>query len=54
MKDYFLRNGYKKITIYGMRYVGETLLDELKNSEINVVYGIDKNADFVCSDVSAF
>lgn len=54
LKDYFLRKGYKKIAIYGMSYVGETLLDELKNSEINVAYGIDKNAGFVCSDVNVF
>lgn len=51
LSDYFVKNGYKKIAIYGMSYVGETLLEELKDSEINVVYGIDKNADGICADL---
>lgn len=54
LTDFFLRNGYKKIAIYGMSYVGETLLEELKTSEVKVAYGIDKNARFVCSDVDVF
>lgn len=34
-----------------MSYVGETLVDELKKTDIEVVYGIDKNVDFVYSNV---
>ena len=45
LSSYFEKNGYKKIAIYGMSYVGETLVDELKGTEVQVVYGIDKNAD---------
>lgn len=41
---YFEKNGYHKIAIYGMGYLGETLLDELKGSNISVVYGIDRRA----------
>ena len=37
LASYFEKNGYKKIAIYGMSYAGETLLEELKDSEINVV-----------------
>lgn len=44
LSSYFEKNGYKKIAIYGMSYAGETLLDELKDSSIEVAYGIDKNA----------
>ena len=40
--DYFVRNA-----IYGMSYVGETLLKELSGSEVEVVYGIDKNAEII-------
>lgn len=51
LSSYFSKNGYKKIAVYGMSYAGETLLDELKDSEIEVAYGIDKNADRIYADV---
>lgn len=51
LADFFVKNGYKKIAIYGMSYAGETLVDELKGSEITVAYGIDKNADSIYADV---
>lgn len=52
LSDYFEKKGYKKIAIYGMSYVGETLLNELKGSEIEVVYAIDKNSNQISADVS--
>ena len=51
LADFFVKNGYKKIAIYGMSYAGETLVDELKGSEVTVAYGIDKNADSLYADV---
>ena len=51
LSSYFEKNGYRKIAIYGMSYAGETLLEELKNSEITVSYGIDKNSDAIYADV---
>ena len=39
---YFEENGYHKIAIYGMSDVGETLLEELKNTRTEVAYGIDR------------
>lgn len=47
----FESHGYKKIAIYGMSYAGETLLNELKDSGITVVYGIDKNAASIYADI---
>ncbi len=49
--EYLERNGYKEIAIYGMSYVGETLLYELQDSKIKVKYAIDKNANNICSGV---
>lgn len=49
--SYFSKNGYKKIAIYGMSYVGETLIDELKPTDIEIVCGIDRNADAIYADV---
>lgn len=51
LASYFEKRGYKKIAVYGMSYVGETLVKELKNTKIDIVYGIDKNADNIYADV---
>lgn len=51
LSNYFEENGYKKIAIYGMSYVGRTLVEELKNSDVNIAYGIDKRADSFDSEV---
>jgi len=51
LSEYFVRNGYKKIAIYGMSYAGETLLEELRGSGIEIAYGIDQNASTLYADV---
>lgn len=51
LASYFNAHGYKKIAIYGMSHVGETLVGELAGSEVQVAYGIDKNANGVYSDI---
>lgn len=48
---YFKKNGYKKIAIYGMGYIGIRLVKELKGSGIEVAYGIDRNAGNIYSNV---
>lgn len=50
LSEYFEKNNYKKIAIYGMSYAGETLVDELKNGDIKIQYGIDKRADNIYAD----
>ena len=49
--SYFEKNNYKKIAVYGMNYIGNTLIDELKNSQITVEYGIDKNKNASHPDI---
>ena len=49
--EYFERKGLKRIAVYGMSYAGETLIEELKDTGIEVAYGIDKNADKIFSTV---
>lgn len=44
LSSYFEKNGYKRIAIYGMSYAGRTLVEELKGSNIEISYGIDRNA----------
>ena len=38
------KRGFKRIAIYGMGNVGEHLFKTLKNTDIEVAYGIDGNA----------
>lgn len=45
VSSYFKKNNYRKIAIYGMSYVGETLLSELKGTEVLVKYAIDQKTD---------
>lgn len=51
LSSYFEQNHYKKIAIYGMSYAGETLVDELRDTGIEVAYGIDKRADSLYADI---
>lgn len=49
LASYLGKNNYKRIAVYGMSFAGETFIEELKDTEIEVVYGIDKNADKIFS-----
>lgn len=51
---YFEQHGYEKIAIYGMNYVGETLLEELKKSNVKVICGIDNNAENIMTSVKVY
>ncbi len=51
LASYFEKNGYKKIAVYGMSYAGETLVDELKDTDITIAYGIDQKADTIYADL---
>lgn len=53
VSDYLIRNGYKKIAIYGIRELGILLYDEVIKADLSVEYIIDKNADFINVDVEA-
>ena len=49
--EYFKNNNYKTVAVYGMKELGERLIDELRDSDIKVCYAIDRNADQIYSDV---
>lgn len=40
---FFSDQGIRSIAIYGIHHMGERLYDELKGSQVKVVYGIDQN-----------
>ena len=51
LDQYFKKNHYKTIAIYGMKELGERLYYELKDSDIDVLYAIDKNPDGLCEEI---
>ena len=54
LADYFEKGGYKKIAIYGMHYLGESLLSELEDSNIKVICAIDKHAELRYTDIPLY
>lgn len=49
LDSYFEKYEYKKIAVYGMNFVGQTLCKELEGSHIQISYAIDKNAENILS-----
>ncbi len=54
LDKYFIHHGYKTIAIYGMGELGNRLYEELRNSEIEVKYAIDKKADSTYSELDVY
>lgn len=50
LAEYFEREGYHEIAIYGMSYAGETFADEIQGSDVKIKYGIDKKADTIYAE----
>lgn len=51
VKDYVKAKGYRKVAIYGMSYVGDCLVAELKNQDLELLYGIDSADSSVWSNI---
>ncbi len=51
IEDYLIENDLIKIAIYGLGDVGEILYNELQNSSINIVCGIDKSEFYLIEDM---
>jgi hypothetical protein len=47
--EYFEHMGYRHIAVYGMAELANRLSEELENSDIQIVYGIDKD---VCCTIA--
>jgi len=44
LSEYFKDHNFKNVAIYGLGRLGICLYEELKRSEINIIYAIDHNA----------
>jgi len=51
---WFEENGYKRIAIYGMGEMGNRLYEELGDTDIEVIYAIDKNSYSVYSEIQIY
>lgn len=49
--DYLKKEGIKTVAIYGMSFIGQRLYEELRNTGIEVKYGIDKNWTKIYADI---
>ena len=49
--EFLLKQNYRSVAIYGMKELGMLLVDELKDSDIEVYYAIDRNADKIRVDI---
>lgn len=49
--DYLKNEGIKTVAIYGMSFMGQRLYEELRDTDIEVKYGIDKNSDKIYADI---
>ena len=54
LAGYFHKNGINSIAIYGMSHMGERLYAELCNSDLEIRYAVDKQADKVCTGLQIF
>lgn len=52
--DYLEEKNYMKVAVYGMSYVGETLIEELKNTSVQVAYGIDRKGGDLSCEIEVF
>lgn len=52
--EYFEKNCYTSVAIYGMKELGELLYKELEGSNIQVKYAIDRDADNILSEIKIY
>lgn len=54
LAEYFEFNNYHTVALYGMKELGERFVEELKGTDIEIKYLIDKNADNIVTDLPKY
>ena len=54
IREYFEKNGYKSVAVYGLSHVGKCLLEELKDCDVEINYAVDRNAATIYSDIEVY
>jgi Predicted dinucleotide-utilizing enzyme len=52
--SYFEKNGYSKIAVYGLGKIGNHLLKELENTDIQILYAIDSKGEELNSNIEVY
>lgn len=50
LAQYFEKRGYHNVAIYGCRRLGECIAQELKNTGVDLLYGVDKDRDGIYTE----
>lgn len=51
LSEYFTAKGYRRIAIYGMGELGNRLYEELKDTDVEIAFAIDKRINDVHSEI---
>ncbi|MCR4651618.1 MAG: glycosyltransferase [Lachnospiraceae bacterium] len=51
LSNYFIERGIRKIAIYGMKELGQQLLEDLKGTDVKVLYAIDQNPSLIINHI---
>lgn len=54
VESYLKEHQIKKIGIYGVGMMGQHLISELSESEVEIVYGIDQKAEFIDASIPVY
>lgn len=54
LSDYLKKQGINKVSIYGIGMLGKHLLNELRDSDVSVEYGIDVNAHNITIEIPLY
>lgn len=53
-EKYFVDNHVTNVAIYGMSYIGKRLYEDIKDSNVKVVYGIDNAAEKIYTELPMY
>lgn len=54
LSEYLELNQYHTIAVYGMKELGQLLVDELQDTDVSVAYIIDQNKDKIVSELPCY
>lgn len=54
LAEYFLKHNYHRVAVYGVGKVGVHLINELENSDVEIVYAIDKRDSLDNSNIQVY
>ena len=50
ISNFLRKKGYNRIAVYGLGMIGDTLVTELKGTDVKIIYGIDRNSESIYNE----